>query len=49
MHFKCNSLQDFPGCPVVKTSLSNAEGCGVSSVSDEELRSGMPHGQKTRI
>ena len=38
--------QDFPGCPVVKASPSNAEGVGSSLMG--ELGSHMPQGQKPK-
>ena len=39
-------MGDFLGGPVVKTSPSNAGGEG--SIPGRELRSHMPHGQKTK-
>ena len=41
------SRGDLPGGPVVKTSPSNAGSTGL--IPDGELRSHMPHGQKSKI
>lgn len=52
MSLKEKHLWDVPGGPVVRTSLSNAEGvrAEIGEVRSlvEELRSHIPHGQKTK-